>query len=103
MGLSYQKIKKTLDTANAVLDTANNIVEKGNTVKATYGVLKHAKDVNGYNKSLEAKRYWIELEKAKERTRRVIILNLLIWIILIIGTIVLCVTGNDVVLRILGL
>lgn len=45
----------------------------------------------------------VEVQKLRKRTDFVAGLTVVLWLVLIIGTIVLCVTGNDIVLELLHL
>lgn len=61
--------------------------------------------VNGkkYYNSNQAKADLMVVQKLRKRTDFVAGLTVVLWLVLIIGTIVICVTGNDIVLELLHL
>ena len=56
-----------------------------------------------YYNSNQAKADLMVVQKLRKRTDFVAGLTVVLWLVLIIGTIVLCVTGNDIVLELLHL
>ncbi len=85
MGL-FNDLDKALDIANEVRDEA-----------------KYIKGKMDYYTSEKFERDRQLVAKLQKQTTFIVRLTLLIWIILIIATIVFCVIGNDIVLKLLKL
>ena len=92
---------------NDILEKLNKATKVANDVSKTITVANQS--VNAYQRRKDAKesgaldRLRKETDRFNEKGRKVIISCLVIWCFLIIATVVLCVTKNDVVLRILNL
>lgn len=89
--------KKVKISANQVLNATNKVLNSMTEISDHY--------VNGekYYNSKQAKADLVEVQKLRKRTDFVAGLTVVLWLVLIIGTIVLCVTGNDIVLELLHL
>lgn len=92
----FSKMDEILDKTNQVMDTANNTLEGVNDVR------NHYKNGKRYLKEQSAEDD-IKVQKINRKTNFVVRLMLILWAVMIIGTIVLCVTGNDIVLQMLHL
>lgn len=92
----FSKMDEILDKTNQVMDTANNTLEGVNDVR------NHCKNGKRYLKEQSAEDD-IKVQKINRKTNFVVRLMLILWAVMIIGTIVLCVTGNDIVLQMLHL
>ena len=88
--------KKVKISANQALNATNKVLNSMTEISDHY--------VNGkkYN-SNQAKADLMVVQKLRKRTDFVAGLTVVLWLVLIIGTIVLCVTGNDIVLELLHL
>ena len=92
----FSKMDEILDKTNQVMDTANNTLEGVNDVR------NHYKNGKRYLKE-QSTEDDIKVQKINRKTNFVVRLMLILWAVMIIGTIVLCVTGNDIVLQVLHL
>ena len=92
----FSKMDEILDKTNQVMDTANNTLDGVNDVR------NHYKNGKRYLKEQSAEDD-IKVQKINRKTNFVVRLMLILWAVMIIGTIVLCVTGNDIVLQVLHL
>lgn len=92
----FSKMDEILDKTNQVMDTANNTLEGVNDVR------NHYKNGKRYLKEQSAEDD-IKVQKINRKTNFVVRLMLILWAVMIIGTIVLCVMGNDIVLQVLHL
>lgn len=92
----FSKMDEILDKTNQVMDTANNTLDGVNDVR------NHYKNGKRYLKEQSAEDD-IKVQKINRKTNFVVRLMLILWAMMIIGTIVLCVTGNDIVLQVLHL
>lgn len=92
----FSKMDEILGKTNQVMDTANNTLEGVNDVR------NHYKNGKRYLKEQSAEDD-IKVQKINRKTNFVVRLMLILWAVMIIGTIVLCVTGNDIVLQMLHL
>ena len=92
----FSKMDEILDKTNQVMDTANNTLEGVNDVR------NHYKNGKRYLKEQSAEDD-IMVQKINRKTNFVVRLMLILWAVMIIGTIVLCVMGNDIVLQVLHL
>ncbi len=92
----FSKMDEILDKTNQVMDTANNTLDGVNDVR------NHYKNGKRYLKEQSAEDD-IRVHKINRKTNFVVRLMLILWAVMIIGTIVLCVTGNDIVLQVLHL
>lgn len=80
------------------MDTANGVLGAANDARATY---RHYKQGKEYRNSEEAWEDFAEAKRINKIDEAVFRMNA-IFVVLMIGvTIVLCVTGNDIVLRLL--
>lgn len=96
-----------------IITSANNILDKTNELKSKLEpaneVLKGVNDVRDHYRT--GRDYYDqqregELIKAQKISRRsdfVANLMVILWVVFIVGTIILCVTGNDIVLKVLHL
>lgn len=92
----FSKMDEILDKTNSVMDVANSTLNGVNDVR------NHYKKGKRYLKEQSVKDD-IKVQKIKRKTNFVVRLMLILWAMMIIGTIVLCVTGNDIVLQVLHL
>ena len=81
--------KKVKISANQALNATNKVLNSMTEISDHY--------VN------QAKADLMVVQKLRKRTDFVAGLTVVLWLVLIIGTIVLCVTGNDIVLKLLHL
>jgi hypothetical protein len=94
-------LKEIITSANNILDTTNEAVSTANnTLK---GVRDHYRSGKKYYNSKKAQVDFAKAEKFNRQSDFVTGLMVVLWLVLIIGTIVLCVTGNDIVLELLHL
>lgn len=99
----FSKMDEILDKTNQVMDTANNIMDTANnTLEGVNDVRNHYKNGKRYLKEQSAEDD-IKVQKINRKTNFVVRLMLILWAVMIIGTIVLCVMGNDIVLQVLHL
>lgn len=97
-------LKGIITSANNILDTTNDIVNvANNTIKGVSDVRDHYRSGKKYYNSEEAQVDFAKAEKLSQKSDFVTGLMVVLWLVLIIGTIVLCVTGNDIVLEFLHL
>ena len=89
--------KKVKISANQALNATNKVLNSMTEISDHY--------VNGkkYYNSNQAKADLMVVQKLRKRTDFVAGLTVVLWLVLIIGTIVLCVTGNDIFFELLHL
>lgn len=89
--------KKVKISANQALNATNKVLNSMTEISDHY--------VNGkkYYNSKKAQVDFAKAEKFNRQSDFVTGLMVVLWLVLIIGTIVLCVTGNDIVLELLHL
>lgn len=93
IGYVFRKISQGLDTANQIRDT----VQEGIDIKNHIGAAKRYHDSGQYKRDKKL------ADKYESKERRWMICSFLLWVIMIIATIVLCISGNDVILQLLYL
>lgn len=104
-------LKKIIASANNILDKTNDVMDTANmamniansTLEGVNDVRNHYRYGRDYYYSDEAKADFAKAKKINRRTDFIAGLTVILWIAIIIGTIVLCVTGNDIILQILHL
>lgn len=79
--------------------TIENIRDGMEFGKSTFAIKKEI----GKYKTIERKKYLEMAEKYNKKSRRIIILTLIFCSICLLATGVLCIVGNDIVLRMLNL
>lgn len=97
-------LKEIITSANNILDTTNEAVSTANnTLKGVSDVRDHYRSGKKYYNSKKAQVGFAKAEKFNRQSDFVTGLMVVLWLVFIIGTIVLCVTGNDIVLEFLHL
>lgn len=96
-----------------IITSANNILDKTNELKSKLEpaneVLKGVNDVRDHYRAgrdyydREREGELIKAQKISRRSDFVSNLMVILWVVFIVGTIILCVTGNDIVLKVLHL
>ena len=89
-----------LNKANVVSENIENINNKARKVVGTMESINATKNLIS---SGQGQRNWEEAARIMNKTEKMIGCFMLLWAIMIIGTIVLCVIGEDIVLRMLHL
>lgn len=100
-----------LDTANEIMDDVNNTFNIANNVRGKANnalggvndVRSHYQNGKNYYNSEQRKMDFAKAEKIDNKSSFVSVLMIVLWVIQIIGTIVMCVSGNDMILQYLHL
>ena len=106
MASSWKKsVGKFIDTTNEVMDATNkvvnnvgNVVKAANDARATY---RHYEKRKGYRDSEEGKEKLAKAERIEKIDAIVFRINVILVVSIIVATIALCMSGNDIVLKLL--
>lgn len=92
MGI-FDKFEKGLNIANSVY---NNV---GNTLRT----MNEVNDAVNWRKSEEKQKEFAEAQRYRDKAVFLTRVFSLIWLVIIVSTIVLCVKGDDIILRLMHL
>lgn len=92
-----------LDTLNKVDDVINKVTETGKEYQQLTSSYKDARGRIHSYKDGSRKKLMNEVERIRNKSKRFGRTCMIIWALIVISTIVLCITGNDIVLRVFGL
>ena len=95
-----ENIEDMIDSAQEIVDVADttvNTVREGNNVA---GKLKNAWE---YKDSSDRMRIQAEIQEYDRRSAIVMLGAIFICVVAVVATIVLCIMGNDVILRMFGI
>lgn len=104
-------LKEIITSANNILDTTNDLMgvanstlnKANNALEGVNDVRNHYRSGRAYYNSEQAKADFAKASKINRKSYFVSYLMVILWVVIIIGTIVLCVTGNDIILEVLHL
>lgn len=94
------KANNVMGKANQVMNAANSAIGTANEIDNTY---EYYKKRQAFKNSKEGQAQFAKAARLDKISNFVATLTVILWLVQIIGTIVLCVGGNDMILAILHL
>ncbi len=86
---------KGIDTASESVDTAVNVKKRSSNV------IKNLIEGQNYSKTEKYKKELAEAKRIDKKGDRMMYFFIVLWLIMIGATIIMCIMGNDVLLRVL--
>lgn len=93
-----KSVGEFIDTANEAMGAANSVLNAANDARETY---RYFQDNKGYRYSEKGQSDYAEAKRIEKIDEAVCMTTAILIILMIVVTIVLCVMGNDIVLRLL--